>query len=1635
MAGKKIVGIILFVLLMLNIFLFFQEEAEAASIDFIVLTDAPDGIELDNITLPVKGKVTAYASGYNFSSGYVDLVLVNWYEFAGLGTLDNSTGTSSTFTAGMSGGNTTILGEDFKGMNDTFDVEILSPTVDYIEITDTPDGTPLPDRSVPISFQEWGYCSAYNNTARYIGMRNATWSAEGGTSYLLGGSHATMNGIDVDITPGKVWFNASYDGHTDSVVYNVIPPTVDFILLTNMPNQNGTEIPHMSWEVGEPLFIYASGYNSSGKIGPIYVGPVVVNWTDTPDLGDFDNLTGTATIFTGTSVGVTYIEGNNITLGLGDFFMLNLSTHGNVDFIRLTDKPNGSALNTVTIPVGGKIKAYASGYNTTLGYVGLVEVNWSDSPDLGYFDNPTGKSATYTAGSNGGSTTITGQNSKLGVSDIFTVEILPPTLDSITLTDMPNGTELTTVVLYSGENVTAYASGYNATSGYLRLIDVNWSESEGLGTLDNLFGTSTTFTAGASSGVTTITGINYTLGMSDTFEVSINPPALDFINITDAPDGFSLTMVTLEVYGSVTAYASGYNYSAGYIGLIEVNWSESQGLGSLDNVYGTSTTFTAGKTDGLTTITGENNPLGVSDSFDVNILPPEVDYIILTDAPNGTTLSLVTLDVGESITVYASAYNNTCGYIGLIPVNWDEPAGLGNLDNSSGISTTFTAGHEGGSTTITGINSSEGVSDSFDIYINPPRADYILIRTQPGGGGFNLCDPANYKSYPVGGTDKYYGAMYNYTTDYFDDVPDNATWASSNELIVKVTSPGSSTDIDCDDQNWGTVTITLTASGKQGTTKVTVIEPTVDYILIRDGTGGLGNIVTTKTYVVWEVDHFYAAAYNDTADYLGEVEVVWESDDQNVGKVTSPGLWTNFTAQKVVSDSTCRVSADYFGIGDITGDLTVLAPRIDYITVVDSPSGGRAWVGDITYNEGNKDVFWAAGHNNTADYVKDVKATWESNNTIVGKVTSGPNEYTNFTAGWKGGYCRVTATFGTLTNQTGNLFVINVNTLPTSEAKYHNGTGFSGGNFTFSIDITLRVTGRKKNIITMGLEEDGVIVEDVEVTRHSSQPDIGEISYEMNVQKIYRVVLTYNGHNGGSNPIIVTFEFLGKIYSVHLLFNSQDGENQEAIIQFNDIIPLVGVVFFDASFSSDFEGYLVSYQWNFGDGTTGSGETLAHSYDENGEYTVTLTVTDDEGGSDPSTIAVLVENMDNNDQSNAIPSQKGAKGFLNESGECVVILQCPADLLITNPVGRQIGFFEGHPIQDIEGAFISMMYSDIEVYFIPLDERYTFEVRGTGSGFYDLSVIRVSDDIVRKYGVLDVTCSENTVDIYVFDFNEEEISISTNENDKLYSLEISTSIDDQQDNFILTDMKLKEDATHIYRIKNWEVLSSGKPVTLYIDEDNDGKIDKRIDLNSGLSGDEVDTLILKEPVSEPFPILLFIIACSVLALGVGGLLTEVGKVALLTLFLPLYTRLKKEELLDQPTRYKIYGYVLGNPGAYFFLMKEVLELGSGQLVYHLKQLEEAQFIYSRVDGAKKRFYPAHVPKLKGGLHHLSAIEQKIFGIIRNNSGIGQKKIASSTGVSRQVAGYHLSKLEEVGFVKKEVVGRETRYYALGRYSV
>jgi len=59
------------------------------------------------------------------------------------------------------------------------------------------------------------------------------------------------------------------------------------------------------------------------------------------------------------------------------------------------------------------------------------------------------------------------------------------------------------------------------------------------------------------------------------------------------------------------------------------------------------------------------------------------------------------------------------------------------------------------------------------------------------------------------------------------------------------------------------------------------------------------------------------------------------------------------------------------------------------------------------------------------------------------------------------------------------------------------------------------------------------------------------------------------------------------------------------------IIPLT--IYFNGGESSDVDGYIISWQWDFGDGYTQYGRTVSYQFTESGTYTVTLTVEDNSG--------------------------------------------------------------------------------------------------------------------------------------------------------------------------------------------------------------------------------------------------------------------------------------------------------------------------------------------------------------------------------------------------------------------------------------
>jgi PKD repeat protein len=102
----------------------------------------------------------------------------------------------------------------------------------------------------------------------------------------------------------------------------------------------------------------------------------------------------------------------------------------------------------------------------------------------------------------------------------------------------------------------------------------------------------------------------------------------------------------------------------------------------------------------------------------------------------------------------------------------------------------------------------------------------------------------------------------------------------------------------------------------------------------------------------------------------------------------------------------------------------------------------------------------------------------------------------------------------------------------------------------------------------------------------------------------YDVSLTVTDYNGGSDTAS---------YSLAV----DDGFNTPPHAVITSIICSDKTCDFDGSGSTDSDGSVRGYAWDFGDGTNDSGETTTRTYANYGTYTASLVVTDNEG--DPST--------------------------------------------------------------------------------------------------------------------------------------------------------------------------------------------------------------------------------------------------------------------------------------------------------------------------------------------------------------------------------------------------------------------------------
>ena len=149
-------------------------------------------------------------------------------------------------------------------------------------------------------------------------------------------------------------------------------------------------------------------------------------------------------------------------------------------------------------------------------------------------------------------------------------------------------------------------------------------------------------------------------------------------------------------------------------------------------------------------------------------------------------------------------------------------------------------------------------------------------------------------------------------------------------------------------------------------------------------------------------------------------------------------------------------------------------------------------------------------------------------------------------------------------------------------------------------------------------------------------------------------------------------------------------------------------------------------------------------------------------------------------------------------------------------------------------------------------------------------------------------------------------------------------------------------------------------------------------------------------------------------------------------FIPMYSRLQKDTLADEPTRQKLLSTIYTEPGTNFTILKEKLGLHNGTLAHHINILENNNMITSHRSGRQRLFFP-----FGGGLNNTirnslitNKTQKDIIQMVKDTPGITQSMISRQLEMSRQKINYHVNCLSNNSVLRVEKQGRITRLYPM-----
>jgi PKD repeat protein len=201
-------------------------------------------------------------------------------------------------------------------------------------------------------------------------------------------------------------------------------------------------------------------------------------------------------------------------------------------------------------------------------------------------------------------------------------------------------------------------------------------------------------------------------------------------------------------------------------------------------------------------------------------------------------------------------------------------------------------------------------------------------------------------------------------------------------------------------------------------------------------------------------------------------------------------------------------------------------------------------------------------------------------------------------------------------------------------------TGTSEGLHTVEVQATGSST-RSDTISIYVASSNQAPVADSQIVSTNEDTDVGILltAYDPDGDPLTYQILSqpYSGTLTGTPPNLIYSPFADYNGGDNFKFNVFDGStysneasvaitvepvNDAPVASFSYITDGLQVNF--TNNSSDIDGNIVSYSWNFGDGSSSSSVNPSHQYASSGTYSVTLEVTDNDGAKHDSTQVVTV---------------------------------------------------------------------------------------------------------------------------------------------------------------------------------------------------------------------------------------------------------------------------------------------------------------------------------------------------------------------------------------------------------------------------